>query len=178
MAIRITRRLLETATRQLARLTGEREFVAVGRSTLAITAPPRLRGMAVSDDVDMWPRAHEDAALDESNAALGEGSPFHEKQGFYVERIGSWTLLTQPPGWEERASRIQFGSLSVLVLGLLDLAYNKLEASRPKDNEFLREAFAAGLVTPTELRDFVEQHALTPDLRQQMIQSLTRLTEH
>lgn len=172
MAVRITRRLLVTAARHLARLTGERTFVAVGRSTLSVTAPPRLRALAVSDDVDLWPRDREDAALDESIVALGEGSPFHERHGFYVERVGSWTLLTQPAGWEDRASRVEIGDLTVLVLGLHDLAYNKLEAGRAKDADFFREALAAGLFTVPEIRTFIERHAPTVAVRTTL---LTRL---
>ena len=85
--------------------------------------------------------------------------------------------MTQPSGWEERASHVRLGDISVLVLGLLDLAYNKLEAGRPKDEEFLREAFTSGLVKPSELQDFIERHALTPKLRRDLIQSLERLAK-
>lgn len=64
------------AVRHMAKLTNENRFVLVGRGTLAITAPPHLRGLSRSDDIDMWPRDREDAALDESITQFGEDSEF------------------------------------------------------------------------------------------------------
>jgi len=127
----------------------------VGRGTLAITAPPGLTPMAVTDDVDIWPQHNETAALDECNFELGEASKFHEQHGFYIERVGSWTLLTQPPGWEDRATLLRCEDKSLLVLGLMDLLYNKLEANRRKDRDFLKEALACKLVEADDLKGFV-----------------------
>ncbi len=176
MAIEITASHLEIAVRELARLTGERKFIAIGRATLAITAPPALKGMAVSDDIDLWPRDNEKIALDESIVQLGEGGEFHEKNGFYVERVGSWTLLTQPVGWEDRAEVVRVDDSTVQVLSLMDLAYNKLEAARTKDAAFFEEAFSTGLLTAAELRAFVEKHATTPDVQKTLLDRIDRFS--
>jgi hypothetical protein len=114
--------------------------------------------MARSEDIDLWPRFNETAALDESRELYGEGSAFHQEHGFYIERVGNWTLLSQPLGWEDRATKLNYGEVSVLVLSLLDLAYNKLEVNRVKDRDFLRAAFREKLFTPDNLRDFIERN--------------------
>lgn len=172
MAVEITRELLGVAIRELAQLTGEKEFVAVGRGTLAITAPPELAQLATTDDVDIWPRHNEKAALDESIFALGEASKFHEQYGFYIERLGSWTLLTQPPGWESRATVLRFGENSLLVLGLMDLLYNKLEADRPKDRDFIQEAIICKLADVDALRKFVHDFAPNAEARETLLGNL------
>lgn len=150
MAVEITAELLRAAALRMADLTGESSFVLVGAGSLAITAPG-FGELARSDDVDMWPRNNETAALDECIAQLGEGSPFHDQYGFYIERVGGWTLLTQPAGWESRATRVNFDGIEVLALGLLDVAYNKLEANRSKDEEFLKTAKTEGLILINDL---------------------------
>lgn len=173
MAVEITRELLGLAIRQLAQLTGEKEFVAVGRGTLAITAPPELAQLAITDDVDIWPRHNETAALEESIFELGEASQFHQEHGFYIERLGAWTLLTQPPGWEDRATVLRFDDNSLLVLGLMDLLYNKLEANRPKDRDFIQEAITCKLADVDALREFVQRFAPNAEARESLLESLT-----
>ncbi len=172
MAIEITRELLGLAIQRLAQLTGEKEFVAVGRGTLAITAPPALARLATTDDIDIWPRHNEKAALEESIFELGEASNFHERHGFYIERLGAWTLLTQPPGWEDRATILRFGDNTLLVLGLLDLLYNKLEANRPKDRAFIQEAIACKLANLDVLREFIQRLAPNCEARQTLLKNL------
>ena len=106
---------------------------------------------------------------------LGEGSPFHIENGFYVERIGSWTLLTQPEGWVERSTKVTFEGVEIIALGLLDLAYNKLEANRQKDKDFLRAAFEAGLVDILELKNFIDFHAPNDFVREKLAGNLNNL---
>ena len=114
MAVEITAGLLRVAVLKMAEITGESSFVLVGAGSLAITAPG-YGELARSDDVDMWPRDNEAAGLDICIDELGEGSHFHEEYGFYIERVGSWTLLTQPGGWEARATRVYFDGIEVLL---------------------------------------------------------------
>jgi len=173
--VEITEARIERAVLALAEITGEKEFIAVGRATLGITAPPNLRSLSMSDDIDLFPSCDETIALDESRDAFGEGSRFQQVNGFYIERVGRWTLLTQPPGWEQRAERRIFGDVSVLVIGLMDLAYNKLEADREKDREFFREAFAKGLFSVAEVRAFVAEYALNDERRRTLLENLERI---
>lgn len=172
MSVEITEERLRIAITRMAELTGESRFVVIGRGTLAITAPAHLRDLAQTDDIDLWPRDNEQAALDQSIELFGEGSLFYREHGFYIERVGSWTLMTQPPGWETRATELLIGSASVLVLGLLDLAYNKLDAFRDKDRDFLASAFGYGLVDPEQLRAFIEEHAPSELARETLLGNL------
>lgn len=175
MAVDITLDLLKAAVIKLAELTGENRFVLIGRATLAITAPAPFQEFARSDDIDLWPEGNEDAALDLCIQQMGEGSPFHIKNGFYVERIGSWTLLTQPAGWVERSTKFTFEGVEIIALGLLDLAYNKLEANRQKDRDFLRAAFEAGLIDLLELKNFIHLHAPNDFAREKLAGYLNNL---
>jgi hypothetical protein len=168
MAVEITAELLRAAALKMAELTGECSFVLVGAGSLAITAPAFCE-LARSDDVDMWPWNNEMAALDECIEQLGEGSAFHKQYGFYIERVGSWTLLTQPVGWESRATRVNFDGIEVLALGLMDLAYNKLEANRGKDKEFLKNAINEGLIRVADLGKFIIENAPSVDTRERLI---------
>jgi hypothetical protein len=176
MAVEITSARLRRAVLALSRVTGEKHFVAVGRATLGVTAPRPLRNLAMSDDIDLFSIDDERAGLDESRSELGEGSAFHENNGYYIERVGKCTLYTQPTGWENRAITKTFGDVTVLVLGTLDLAYNKLEADREKDREFFREALKRGLFTIDELRTFIENHALSEERRKFLLSKLSALS--
>jgi hypothetical protein len=175
MAVDITLDLLKAAVIKLAELTGENRFILIGRATLAITAPAPFQEFARSDDIDLWPEGNEDAALDLCIQQMGEGSPFHIENGFYVERIGSWTLSTQPEGWVERSSKLTFEGVEIIALGLLDLAYNKLEANRQKDRDFLRAAFEAGLIDLLELKNFIHLHAPNDFVREKLAGYLNNL---
>jgi hypothetical protein len=174
MAIEITAELLRAAALKMAELTGESSFVLVGAGSLSITAPD-CGELARSDDVDMWPRTNETAALDECIENLGEGSAFHNEYGFYIERVGSWTLLTQPLGWEARATRVNFDGIEVLALGLIDLAYNKLEANRKKDEDFLKNAIKQGLIRVDDLENFIMENALNLETREKLFKNLKKI---
>ena len=176
MAVEITAELIRVAVLKMAELTGESSFVLVGAGSLAITAPG-CGELARSDDVDMWPRNNETAALDECIDHLGEGSPFHHEYGFYIERVGSWTLLTQPMGWESRATRVNFDGIEVLALGLMDLAYNKLEANRSKDAEFLKNAIDDGLIRLDDLKKFIMDNAPSVETRDIAINNLKKIED-
>jgi predicted nucleotidyltransferase len=175
MAVDITLDRLKTAVIKLAELTGENRFVLIGRATLAITAPTPFQEFARSDDIDLWPEGNEDASLDLCIQQMGEASPFHIQNGFYVERVGSWTLLTQPVGWLERSTKLAFDGIEIIALGLLDLAYNKLEANRQKDRDFLRAAFEAGLIDLLELKKFIHLHAPNDFVREKLAGYLNNL---
>ncbi len=175
MAVDITLELLKAAVIKLAEITGENRFVLIGRATLAITAPSPFQEFARSDDIDLWPEGNEDAALDLSIEQMGEGSPFHIENGFYVERVGSWTLLTQPMGWVERSTQLEFDGIKIIALGILDLAYNKLEANRQKDKDFLCEAFKIGLINVQEIKKFIDVHAPYNLVREKLTDNLNAL---
>jgi hypothetical protein len=59
----------------------------------------------------------------------------------------------------------------------MDLAYNKLEANREKDQQFLVESFEQGLFKPDEVRAFIENHAVTPDVRKMLLANLSAVVD-
>jgi hypothetical protein len=91
--------------------------------------------------------------------------------------VGSWTLLTQPVGWEARATRVIFDDVEVLALGLLDLVYNKLEANRKKDRSFLKNAIDNALIDIIKLKKFILENAPNDDVKERLLVSLEELTQ-
>ena len=107
----------------------------------------------MSADIDLFPRARESAEINAAIAArCGVGSEFEDENGFYVEGVGRWTLLTAVPGWEDRLVKVESPSGVVgWCLSALDLAVVKLDAAREKDLRYVREMLAAGIVRAEEI---------------------------
>jgi hypothetical protein len=145
------------AVRKAADIYGERLFIVVGRGSLSATMPHASENLRMTGDIDLFAPFQADK-LDAWVAAdpmVSVESPFFLEHGFYIERVGEWTLLSQPPGWQERALTLKVDEIDVLVLHPLDLAYNKLEAGRQKDIDFMREGLTSGAYS------FAEVDALT-----------------
>jgi hypothetical protein len=112
----------------------------------------------MSADIDLFPRVRESAEINAVIAArCGAGSEFEDENGFYVEGVGRWTLLTAPPDWEERLVRVETPSGVVgWCLSALDLAVVKLDAAREKDLRYVREMLRAGIVSTEAIRNATE----------------------
>lgn len=146
------------AARAIAEATGEKEFVVVGTGALGcIDEIPD--SMLRTDDVDMFPRKQTRFDMEQVDSEIGEGSEFERKHGFYVQRVGDWTVMDQPQGWQERATTIQDGELTLICLSPIDLAYNKLNAGREKDITFVGSLLKHHIVDPTELEAFIRAGA-------------------
>ena len=79
--------------------------------------------------------------VDKIDGAIGEGSPFHEQNGYYAQGVGPETAVL-PDGWEERlivVNNENTNGVSGLCLEVHDLAISKLVAARPKDLQFVQE---------------------------------------
>jgi len=138
---------------EAATLTGLKEFFLVGMATSLFTIP-RKRSHK-SDDADFFTPEDELKNLDPVILNLGEGSDFQKREGFYIERVGSWTMLTQPDGWRERAKTIPHPTLKIQALSLIDLLYNKLEVNRPKDRTAIEEILAKSTLTRSKFQKFL-----------------------
>jgi hypothetical protein len=157
---RIDQRDLIEAAEAVAQITGQTHLFIVGMASTARSIPSLQSQM--TDDIGLFTPDAESCSLDDVIAAVGEGSPFEAKHGFYVERLGSWVLLTQPSGWMERALIIDHPKLLIRVLHPLDLVYNKLEAGRKKDLDGVMQIIGSGSVQTDQVRGFVEM-ADTPE---------------
>ena len=149
------------AVQTAAEAYGCRQFTLVGRGSLAASMPDSAETLRATIDIDLFPPWNPDQALPWAvqDTKIGRYSVFQDKHGFYVERVGEWTLLNQPAGWEDRALKLVIDGIDVVVLHPLDLAYNKLEAGREKDIEFMRDGLVCGAYKLAEVEAFIHEHA-------------------
>ncbi len=171
----LSRSDLHLALETCAAATGEREYIVVGAVSIVgpcAVPPPSL---VMSADIDLFPRARESAEINAAIAArCGVGSEFEDENGFYVEGVGRWTLLTAPPGWEERLVRVESPSSVVgWCLSALDLAVVKLDAAREKDLRYVMEMLRAGIVRAEEIIKATE--ACAPWFQEKIARNLASL---
>lgn len=157
----LTRNDLFFALDQCSALTGDREFVVVGSISILGAKPSAPRGLTISADIDLFPRFGESGEKNELiDKNFGQGSLFELENNFYIEGVGSWTMMTSPPGWEERMTPIVSPSGATgWCLDPFDLAYNKMEVGREKDLQYVGEMMRAGITPGVSLRMFLRQHA-------------------
>jgi hypothetical protein len=162
----------EVAIRKAAEVYGEKQFIVVGRGSVAVTLPESSDHLRRTADIDLFApfdpaRVDVWAAMDH---IVNAESPFFIEHGFYIERVGEWTLISQPSGWQDRATHLCIDDVEVFVLHPLDLAYNKLEAGRPKDIEFMREGLNCKAYDYSEVRDFIQKHAPDHNTREMILE--------
>ena len=142
----MTREELEHIIRASGNITKQYEFVILGSQSIlgAIPNPPEF--FTMSAEADIYPLDAPELA-DQIDGAIGEGSDFHDANGFYAQGVGPETA-TLPDGWIDRVHRIQNANTDLrvgLCLSVVDLFMSKAWAGRDKDREFciglLRHAF-------------------------------------
>ncbi len=170
---RITPSDLIEAAEAVARITAQFHIFIVGMASTAHSIPA-LRGM-LTDDIDLFTPDAETCFLDEVISSVGEGSEFASRHGFYVERLGSWVLLTQPRGWMERALLLPHANLTIRVLHPVDLLYNKLETGRKKDLEGALLILKYGAVSADQIRDFVQKAETPEETKRAILQNLNKV---
>ncbi len=69
---------------------------------------------------------------------------------------------------------MQIDDIEVFVLHPLDLAYNKLEAGRAKDIEFMREGLRCRAYSFDEVSDFIVRFAPEDETRRLILENLRR----
>jgi len=88
-------------------------------------------------EADIYPKEAPDLA-DKIDGAIGEGSQFHAKNGYYAQGVGPETAIL-PSEWLSRVHRVQNENTNGRVgycLDLVDLFLSKAAAGRDKDREF------------------------------------------
>jgi hypothetical protein len=104
--------------------------------------------------VELYP-LHDPGRSDDIDEAIGEGSPFHETFGMYVQGVGPETAVL-PEGWQRRLVTVKTPATSPaigLCLEVHDLAISKYIAGRPKDLEFTRELARHGMTKQDVLQE-------------------------
>lgn len=164
----------EIAIRKAAEVYDEKQFIVVGRGSVAVTLPGSSDDLRRTNDIDLFapfdPMKID--AWEKADATVAAESPFFIEHGFYIERVGEWTLLSQPSGWQQRATQLQIDDIEVIVIHPLDLAYNKLEAGRPKDLEFMREGLRCRAYSFEEVSNFITRFAPEDETRRLILENL------
>lgn len=175
----LTRHDLLLALDKCSALTGDREFVVVGSISILGSQPAAPRNLTVSADIDLFPRVGESGEKNELiDKHFGQGSQFELDNNFYIEGVGSWTMMTSPKGWEKRLVPIDSdGGVIGWCLDPFDLAYNKLEAGREKDLQYVGEMLRANILPTMTLRGFLRRHAPDEPVREKLEKNLRLATQ-
>ena len=128
---------LEHLIRASADITREYELVVIGSQSILGTDPNPPAQLTVSAEADIYP-LHKPELAHEIDVHIGEGSPFHELNGYYAQGVGVETARL-PAGWLERVVRVPDSAHTAGVgycISAVDLFLSKAEAGRDKDRIF------------------------------------------
>ncbi len=148
----------------------------VGSSSILGAKPLVAGSLTVSADIDLFPRFNESGGKNELiDKHFGSGTQFEVENSFYIEGVGSWTMMTSPAGWEKRLIPIVSpGGVKGWCLDPFDLAYNKLEAGREKDLQYVGEMVRTDITPESSLAAFLRQYAPNKDVLQTLEENLRR----
>ena len=142
---------LEHLIRASGAITNEYVFVIIGSQSILGQFPYPDPVFKMSAEADIYPRYAPELS-DKIDGGIGEGSEFHQNNGYYAQGIGPDTA-TLPDGWETRLWKVQNGNTDSRIgwcLDVLDLFLSKAAAARPKDHDFCLALIRHGYVS---LRD-------------------------
>lgn len=128
---------LEHIIRASADITDQYEFVIIGSQSMLGSFPHPQAVFTVSAEADIYPLQAPELA-DKIEGAIGEGSRFHDRYGYYAQAVGPNTA-TLPEGWMSRVHRVQNENTNGRVgfcLDVLDLFMSKAWAARERDRDF------------------------------------------
>ncbi len=155
---------LEHLIRAAAAVTNEYEIMIIGSQSILGAAPNAPQDLLVSMEADFFPMHRPDLA-DVIDGAIGEGSPFHDRFGYYAQGVGPETAIL-PAGWEQRLVKIQNANTDLkigLCLDPHDLAASKLAAGRDKDWAFVEVMLAHAMVDADTLLTRIESLPIQAD---------------
>jgi len=152
----MTRDELEHIIRASADITDQYEFVIVGSQSILGSVPHPEEVFKASMEADIYPKDAPEMA-DKIDAAIGEGSQFHETYGYYAQGVGPETAIV-PADWQSRVHKVQNANTNDRAgycLDVLDLFLSKAYAGRSKDRAFCMALLQYGYVRPSRLLDLV-----------------------
>jgi hypothetical protein len=169
---------LHRALRAAAKAYGRDWFVVVGSAAILATHPDAPDYIRRSADIDMFPLpAVVGADMENGDHLVGQGSAFESEHHFYVERLGDWTMLTQPAGWLERCVVVSTEGVTGYCLSPLDLAYNKTEAGRTKDILYVAGLIHEGYLTAEDLENFIHAHCPHEELKPGVLENFGKAVD-
>lgn len=151
------------------------EFVIAGSlSVLGLLDQPPVT-MSMSIDIDFYPLRDPGRASDIA-MALGEGSDFHQRHGFYLDPI-SPLLPTLPEKWEDRMVRHDLGGVTAYFLDVHDTAVSKYARGAENDFRWLQSGYDANLLNIDTITARMERATEFLD-GQEKRSALSRLRAH
>lgn len=171
----MTREDLEHIIRASADLTDQYEFIIVGSQSILGPVPHPEAVFTMSAEADIYPLLAPDLA-DRIDGAIGEGSQFHETNGYYAQGVGPQTAIL-PAGWMQRVHRIQNSNTNGRVgycLSVADLFMSKAAAGRDKDRQFCMALLAHGYATPSEVLGLVQDMPLDDEAKRRLRATIRR----
>ena len=162
----MTRSELEHILRAAGAITDDREIVVIGSQSILGQFPDAPIALLASMEADVYPRG-DPGRSDLIDGGIGEGSPFHERFGYYAQGVDERTA-TLPRGWQARLVPINnqnTGGVTGLCLEVHDLAISKYVAGRPKDLAFTEALAQHGLTRRPTLQGRLRGVSLPAALR-------------
>jgi hypothetical protein len=150
---------VEHVLRAAGAITGETQFIIIGRQSIDANYPDQFVGAKISFELDLFAKNRPERTEDLN--AIGQESQFHESFGYYADPVDSTTAVL-PKDWKGRLVNLPVtntNGVTGLCLDPLDLLISKYAARQEKDVEFNREVMAAGVIDVARLLALVE---LTP----------------
>jgi hypothetical protein len=159
----LTSKEIYQALRDLARvLPSERTFFVIGSQAIHATFPdPPGDILTISPEVDvyigeLYTPQREEQIYFYLLEHMGSASDYDNEHQFYVDPVRRGVVVPiLPNGWRDRAVRRSIDvppnnedsgfSVDACFIEIHDLIASKLSANRPKDRDFVREAFARGM---------------------------------
>ncbi len=164
--------LLE-ATRALSHC---ERIVVLGSSSLLASFPhlgETGQPLEVSYDADLLLEPADESIASMLHEAVGEGSLFAGRTGYFADILRPEITETLPPGWNARLVKVG-SSGENFALSTADLAVVKLSIGRSKDLELCRHLITQKLLTPAQLRERLDA---TPLLESEIVKTYRRLEE-
>ena len=141
------RRELEHVIRAAAGIADDPEIIVIGSQAVLGSIPDAPSTLVVSVEADVIPKNRPERA-ELIEAAIGEGSLFHDTFGYYANGVGYDTAVL-PKGWEKRLVPVRSadtGGATGWCLDLHDLVLSKYAAGREKDLRFNEELILTGRI--------------------------------
>jgi hypothetical protein len=171
----MTREELEHIIRASADVTDQYEFVIIGSQSMLGPVPNPEKVFTVSMEADIYPLESPDLA-DVIDGAIGEGSKFHETNGYYAQGVGPDTAIL-PRDWMNRVHRVQNRNTNDRVgycLDVIDLFLSKAIAGREKDREFCMALLEYDYLTLADVLDMVSTMPIEDDEQRRLRLTISR----
>ncbi len=130
---------LEHIIRASGNIANDNEIIILGSQAVLGQFPNAPVQLLMSMEADVYPKNKPELA-EKIDGAIGEGSSYHELNGYYAQGVGPETAKL-PADWQSRLVTIlneNTNGVSGLCLEVHDLAISKMIALRPKDLEFVQ----------------------------------------